>query len=477
MNSRRIYDGWALFLCLTLCQWYASPNNAWAQNARVFVISKTPQGPTIESKDIADGETLIFDQPDVVTVVYTLGEGKSCDLIPAGIGRRVFQVTNHAGVLDIRVEQLGSKKSLPPMDTKSLDPTTIRVNIKTGDGNNAVFRISGYSQLARDDGPLVDMFGGKIPLQPADVSVTYETTKLIQTALSGSISANLEHGWLLADIQLPHGKSGKAVLDTAATTSVFGKQALSSNTQIHKLESVELTAAGEKRSAATMAAATGDVNQGGFLGKATLADVDCGGLQIPSLEFNVLESMPAELTELGIIGIIGLDVLSAGERLAIKRLTPNQYELTLGDGETIPSGHRTGTIQEAFGLRFFDGEIENQSVRLLLDTGARYSIIDELQWRKLKSPGTNLNAAQSISGLGGQKTQMERYRFKSFSFSNQSLENWESLVGPFKVFESLGLTDVAGICGMDTLKHFDSIWIDFVNHKFGVTELSNKQIP
>lgn len=465
MKSKPNWAIWTLYFGIVSLWCCGSPPAIFGQATRVFLVVNTSQGPGVESKEIADGETLVFDQPNLVAVVYTLGEGKSCDLVQAAKGPNTFHVTNQAGVLDIQVVRGNSKKSLPPMDTKSLRRTAIRVNIKTGNSQDSVFKISGYERVFPDDGPVVDMFGGKIPLQAGDVSITYETSALTHETLTGTMTAKLNHGWLLTTINLPDGKSGKVVIDTAATSSVLGQSALGPGTVIKKLESIEYSSDGEKRAAATMSAATGTVDQSGFLGKASLANVDCGGLNIPTLECSVLKSLPQELVDLGIIGIIGLDVLAAGNRLEISRTSDDAYELVLGGEPFDGSDTAASTVQDAFGLWFFDAICDDQKVKLLLDTGARYSILHEPQWQKLDRPGKNQNSPKTVSGLGGHKLSMDQYRFGSIIACGQTAEKWDVLVGKIQFFDSLGLVDVTGICGMDTLSRFDSIQIDFTNHK------------
>jgi hypothetical protein len=386
-------------------------------------------------------------------------------LIPAGKGLRSFQVTNDAGVLTIQVKQGATQKSLPPMDTRLLQNTSIRVNIRTGNNQDKVFRIDQYQQIQADDGPLVDLFGGKIPLQAGDVSITYETTSTTTARRSGKMVARFAHGWLLAELELADGQRGQVVLDTAATTSVISRRVLSEQAEIRPVESVEFSEGDIKRQTAAMAAATGDVASQTLLGKTTLQAVTCGGLQIDQHEFNVLSEFPQELTDLGIIGIIGLDWLAAGERLQINQTAADNYELILGgDFSQLPL-EESVQLQSAFGLWFVPVTIAGQPASLLLDTGARYSLLHANHNRPLSFIGKPLQEAQQVAGLGGQQSKMDRFEFESLQLRELHLRPWQALVGDVKIFDSLGIKTVDGICGMNVLRQANRLAIDFKKQK------------
>jgi hypothetical protein len=147
-----------------------------------FLIKEANTGIEIEKTIIENNRVEVINDPNVISVVFTLGEGMNGDMIQASKrkGMIIAQCVNNTLKLKIRNAD-GTEKPLPDINTEDSKDLDIRVNVIGGNGERKAFLIQHYETIIHDKGPVLDMFGGKLPVANGDYLITTESKKKVDT--------------------------------------------------------------------------------------------------------------------------------------------------------------------------------------------------------------------------------------------------------------------------------------------------------
>ncbi len=193
----------------------------------------------------------------------------------------------------------------------------------------------------------------------------------------------------------------------------------------------------------------------------TLA-IQTGSIQAPGLMHD----------NLGAFGLLGIDSLE--NRKVLLDFKKNSMQV-------LPSARRKGRTLEENGMLIVQAErragrmilssaqIGNDKVDIILDTGAQNSIGNAALRRRLRSAdrtrGYQDVQLRSVTGaiVAGEMTQITEINIGGFSINDMPVVFADNYV-----FGALGLEKrPALLLGMDTLKLFDRVMVDFANRRVG----------
>lgn len=216
------------------------------------------------------------------------------------------------------------------------------------------------------------------------------------------------------------------------------------------------------------------------LGKGPTAEVhSTSGMQnvqtfiIPSLELNArsvkgIEAPAFEQSNLGAAGILGVDSLSSQRvvldfKAATMTVHPSTVRVEQWDGETI-----VVKAKSRFGqLVLVDASAGGQKVWVIIDTGSQVSVGNnalrrKLMGRKSRRPFTPI---ELISVTGG-RTSADYTTIDTIRIGGIRIQNMPIAFADVHPFRKLGLTArPALLLGMDALRLFDRVSVDFANKK------------
>lgn len=430
-------------------------------DAKAFFLIEKGDAVDILSVDIPDGDEVKIERKDLISIVMSLGIGQSGDFVQKGMRASAYTIRNKKGRLTVRCDRLGKSFSLPVMNTRTLQNAIIRVNVKSENEKTFLFQIHGYELIQKIDGPVLDMFAGKLPLHDGDYSITLETRPIPDiNYLTGKANCVYEGDLLLVNVVNSEKKSGRFAVDLAASTSVIEQDFAPSGTAINKLEAIEYLAGTKNSKKGVMKGATGNVAEDSFLGQAWLLDVSVGGIVFDKLQANVIKEFPPELKKLGIVGILGGNALSRCSCLRFVKLENGQVEMVFAESAEAEPDHSI-EVSRAAGLWFANGSLANTQCNLLLDTGARRSMVWQSFIEENSIKTTRLGNEKQLRGLSGQPIRVKEIELSELELGDIALVPWTALSGDIPVFQSLGIQDLGGILGLDFFRRFSIVEFDF----------------
>ncbi|MES2498674.1 MAG: retroviral-like aspartic protease family protein [Pseudomonadota bacterium] len=182
-----------------------------------------------------------------------------------------------------------------------------------------------------------------------------------------------------------------------------------------------------------------------------------------------MESFEAPLLSefhLGAVGMLGIDSLQT-KRVVLDframRMTISEAPRSLrpdSDEIVVTARRRLGQ------LILVDAEAEGQRVSVIIDTGSAVSIgnpalRERLERRKTLGPIVPL----SITSVTGGQTRADYSSARSIRIGTVTLKNMPIAFADAQIFHRLGLAGrPALLLGMDALRLFDRVSIDFANH-------------
>ena len=107
------------------------------------------------------------------------------------------------------------------------------------------------------------------------------------------------------------------ILDLAATSTVINKNILPAEIEINKVEMITYNSSTNDTSKSSMQGATGTLTDDVFLGKAMIPVLSIGTLDVMNTNVSVLKSFPQKLEQIGVVGIMGLDILEQFSKFKI----------------------------------------------------------------------------------------------------------------------------------------------------------------
>ncbi len=446
-------------LTLTIIPLYTST----AISAHIFLLRESIFGVEIEKVEISDGEVRTFDGEEIITIVIPLGIGQSGDLVKREMRSGSITVRSAGGELRIsRKHADGKEMEYPVVKVDDLSAYDVRVNIAGGDGLNRAFRIRRYEEAEEDDGPVIDMFAGMVPLEDGDYSITLEISVAeVAARVSGETTIFYEDGFLLAKGELQDGRSGHFIVDFGASGTVVTKDFLPAYVDIEEVRGIEFSDRGRREIRGAMSGAGGEVM--GFLGNASPGDLIFGAVRFPGVTVGVIEAMPHFGTR-KIIGILGLDLMKLCDRIAFEYPRSGPGVMMMGERHTLAETDAP-SAEVPFCLVakhiFLDGEVNEVPVSFLFDTGARSSILSASIAEKAGLEEADDGKKGELRGLDDNPVEALTVTADRLRLGEWLRSDVPFLSADLSIFESIGLRQGGGIIGNDFLDDFSLVEIDF----------------
>jgi hypothetical protein len=158
------------------------------------------------------------------------------------------------------------------------------------------------------------------------------------------------------------------------------------------------------------------------------------------------------------VGVLGLDLLRRGGLLRIEK-GDDRGRLVFG-GSPAPGAALEVRFSMVSGLIALPGRIGGRSVPLILDTGARFTMVTEAT---IEGEGVEAVAGdpELARGMDGKPIEMRPARVSSLGLGDGELEDLRVYVGPLPVLEGMGLTGPAGLLGQDVWQRFRALEVDW----------------
>jgi len=446
-------------LTLTVISLYTST----ALSAHIFLLRESIFGVEIEKVEISDGEVRIFDGGEVITIVIPLGAGQSGDLVKRDMRNGSITVRSAGGEFHISKKQAdGREMAFPVVKIEDLPSYDMRVNIAGGDGMKMAFRINGYEEAEEDDGPVIDMFAGMIPLDDGDYSITLEISAAgAEARVSGETTVYYENGFLFAEGGLRDGRKGWFIIDFGASGTVVAKEFLPAYVDIEEVKGLEYSDRGRREIKSVMSGAGGEVT--GFLGNASPGDLIFGEVIFPDVSVRVIESIP-EFGQRKIVGILGLDLMKLCDRISFEYSRSGPGVMMMGERHVLAETDAPSADVQFYLVAkhiFLDGEVNEVPVSFLFDTGARSSILFASIAEKARLKEVGDGKKGELRGLDDNPVESREVIADRLRLGEWLRSDVPFLAADLSVFESIGLRQGGGIIGNDFLDDYSLVEIDF----------------
>jgi len=446
-----------------------------ADSADLFVLKRSAAGYRIDRLPIATGQplTLNFEEdPEVIDIVLPVGPGGSGNLVQGGrIRSFTARFDGRSVILDYEFAN-GERQSFPARDLTDLRGFDSHVSVTGGDGSSARFIIRGYSNVRIDSiGPVMDMFGGRIPMQKGDYSIFINTELTApRYALTGEIPLVYSGKYLFADVVSPDGRHGQFVVDIGASTSMLTEAFLPDSAEMSEVFMMEYSAGGTRKLKYAPGGATGNVEN--VIGTATLQAMTIGGLVFKQAEFDVIKSLPL-LHDRQVDGIIGLDLLRAARFLTLRYNSGTEGTASLLLSNTPPA--QNNLIQLPFvsirRLMYVRGQIDSRPVLFILDSGAPDCMLQP-QAAETLTKVIFLDSTLTFQGGGGQSKEGKLGTIQLLSLAGASFIDIPCVIGELSIYSTLGRGQLAGIIGNSLLSRFAMVSIDFQENIISLAHLN-----
>ncbi|MBK7189482.1 MAG: retropepsin-like domain-containing protein [bacterium] len=445
------------FLLPTLLLLAAAP--AMAVNLHLLV--EQADGVALETVAVPGTGELVVTRPDLVTVVLPFGLGQSGDLVPKS--RRPARLVARLEGGQLRVEITGADgrgRALPPVAVADLARLDLRVNVTGSGGRQRAFVVRANGPAAAASGPVLDMFGGKIPLAPGDWALTTETTEHARAGgLAGVVPCRWRDGLVFTQVTGPDGRRGRFVIDTAAGVTVLARGFLPKSAVIEPIEGVEHSEKGARVVPGAMSGAGGEV--AGLLGACEPGTLRLGELSVDGVRANVMAALP-ELGGAPVDGILGLDVLSRCGLLRLERGADGEGTLAFDPQPTAPAA---GAINCPFSIVakhiVLPAQLDGTDVSLVLDTGARGSLLPSALAAKAGLSAASGTAAREFRGLDGRPLPARPVQVQRLALGGAAAGPAVFHAGDLPALAALGLDGNSGLLGGDVLAAWRRLEIDF----------------
>jgi predicted aspartyl protease len=408
----------------------------------------------------AGGDRTLGVTDELVTPILPVGGGTSGDLVRAGDRATVTLRCNEATVAaTVTPTAGGAPRDLAPVALANYDRYDLRVNALDHRGNGQVFWVRG-GRISAADGPVMDLFRGAIPMQPGDVSVTLEVRVPEERAapdVVGSIELTDLGPFAATWVTLPGGERGKFIVDLGAGRTVVSRRLLASDAATRDLVAVEHSAEGQRRRQGSVQGAGGAVTAVRQL--VDLPWIRLGDLRVDDVSALVLDSAPFTIDGQQLDGVLGLDVLRRAGRVRGSFGRPDGTAVLHLGGPSLPSSLEF-PLQRVGGVLWVQGAVDGMPLPLLLDTGARQSIVP---LTLAGDRGWPVAAEPSDSGRGLDGRWLAFYEAE---LPSVSIGDWEMPVTPFMASErsvpgALGMRNDALILGQPFWRAIGEVEVDF----------------
>jgi predicted aspartyl protease len=284
----------------------------------------------------------------------------------------------------------------------------------------------------------------------------------VEAGLSGEATIHFAGDFALVDVEIEGRAVGSFVVDLGATVTSVAREHIPPGVEIREVVSIAHTPDGQQVRPAGAGGLGGEAS--GMLGRSTLSSLRVGDLEMRDLPVAVFETMP-ELHGVRIAGVLGLDVLRRAGRVRLgwpagEDAMPVLALGTAARGRPPTEDTVSVPLSEAQGLLFASAEVEGEPVRLLLDTGARASVISPAlaDAAGLELVPTEVDTLRGIDGLPllAPRTEPAELKLGDARFPDQRFS-----VSQLPVLEAMGAGDRVGLLGQSFWRDFQSVEVDF----------------
>lgn len=431
--------------------------NIFTQSIPVFLIKNSNGSPVIEKIDLRENEMQVYPRSknsENISLVLPVSEGISGDFVKAD-DSNIMIARNKSGILSILVQkQDGTQKTILEKSFNELADYDIKVNI-TGYSVKKVFNITGYNTVIEDiNSPVIDMFGGKIPLNEGDFSITTEIKKTqINNLLNGDFEIEYFAGYYFTKIDVGSTKKADVIIDLGAVSSFLTKDALPEGTNLYKVYAAETSVEGKKMV---------EFPLNGFGGKIqNLLSCDVSGIKIGSIylkshSFTVIDSFK-NINGKKIQGVIGLDILGTCSSLSI--LIPNENRSGKVIVNSVINDKSEGIdFNISHGHIFIEGGLSGKKIDFLLDTGSPFNF---LPVDAAAGQSISLTDGITVFGADGIPVKTKKAVINEIIIGNKVYKNILFSFTENSILSNYGLSSSGGIIGTEFLKNFDRLFIDF----------------
>lgn len=436
-----------------------APTMAHAE-CRLWRIERDGDELRLVSQALADGtgEALVPDGRPLVSVVIATGEGQSADRVsPASVGRLLARCRD--GTLQVLVQRDADEpREVMKATQADLARWRIGVHVTAADGTGTRWAIDRWAVATREAGPVLDLFGNRIPMPPDGHTIVTIVEAAAGTSgplpASGSADVDWSTGYPLLALRSPDG--WRAVLDLAAATTVVRRDALPPGSRTRDAAMREVSPSGIEQRALGIDAAGGGVT--GFQA-ATIPLLAFGDLALHDVEVLALDTLPT-IDGAPLDAILGLDLLRPAGRVRLERVARGWR---LAWGSDLPALRAAPDVslplRSAGALFGIDARVDGVDAFLVLDTGSPHTVL---------SSGAAHEAALDTRpvdgvpprGLDGRPLPMRSARVDHFMLGAHDAGPREVRVADLPVLEKLGTRQV-GLLGGDVLAGFAAIELDF----------------
>jgi hypothetical protein len=447
-------------LILALTAWPATAAQASADSGCALLMLRRSHGDlTVERIAVGLGQQhhlTIGPDSEWITVLHPLGPGKSADLVQASRGPTQLQAHCTDGGMAISLLRPGTApRALPLVPRRDLAAWDLRISVHRSGAASRVFLVERGREVRPGSGPPLDLFGGRIPLGPGDYSITLETSLASAPQMvegSAQLHFDGEHHFVWGSAR--GGREGWFVVDLAAGRTVLAHHALPPATALSRPTATEYSEHGERAVDAAMVGLGGTV--GGWLGQATVADLQFGSISFDVATVSVLETLPT-IGGRQIAGILGVDQLrrAAGLRLGYR----DRGSLELGP---LPAAAAPGVIPFALVDQhlFVEATIGGRPLTLVVDTGAKVSLLEPTLAADLALTVDKANSVE-VRGLAAEAVAAHRVMVPELIVAETTLGDATFYAAPLPVLSAWGLAPNTAILGNNILRRFAAIEVDF----------------
>ncbi|MDP3908986.1 MAG: retropepsin-like aspartic protease [Gemmatimonadales bacterium] len=425
-------------------------------DCRVHVLGRTNGEFEIRRVSVRDGDARVFIQSEnVLSLILPWSAGQSGEVVQLSQGPVAFAARCEAGALVVTVQKQGvAPRALPRIEAAAAVRYRIRVSVTPGVGSGAVFIIAPDGSVARDTiAPPTDMFRGMVPLQPADVSITTEIREVAAGSVTGAAELRLGGPYFLATLEVPGAGKGDVIVDLGASRTLITREMLPPGVDASALVAVEQGPEGQRMRRGSMGALGGDISE---VLAARLPALTIGDLSFADVRVNVVDSLP-RIAGLTLVGIVGTDLLGAAP------ITRIRTGAVGGELALVTAAEAGPDLEVPFsrvgGLVLMSARTGDHSIPLILDTGARSTLLSESAARVLgleEVPGRD-----SFRGLDGKPVDTWAAIIPTVSLGSGRLDSWRVNVASLPILEAIGIPD-GGLLGQNLWERFAALEVDWV---------------
>ncbi len=444
--------------------------NAVSAQCRVWRIERDGAVARLASSALPDGRTEVLaqDGTPVVSVVIATGEGQSADMVaPNGSTRLITRCQGDT----LRV--LVQRGDQPPREVmggsmRDLARWRVELHVTGSDGAKSRWRIDRWTSAVVDAGPVLDLFQGRVPVPAGGYTIVTVVAAMPSEAdgpqLRGTADVHWTAGYPL--LTLTAGRAARAVLDLAAASTVFHRDALPPGTVQQEATMRQASGTGIELLALTGDGAGGTV--AGFR-TATLPIVRFGSVEVDRLSVLTLPALPI-VAGAPLDAILGLDVMRRAGRLRLSRARgatrrdDGDAVWTLSMGGDVPAHERRPDVSlplhSAGALVGVSARVDGVETFLVLDSGSPHTVV---AGRTAARAGLSTAALTGTAprGLDGRPLEMSTATVAAFALDDLVLRNVAVRVADLPVLAKLG-HDHVGLLGGDVLSTFADIEVDFM---------------